>query len=268
MKDRKKLIPLVIALVVITGTTLYFEVFRHLGQNGDMIEGSGTIEVTEIDISTKLAGRVEKLPFEEGEQVKKGDLVVELEYDQLKAQQLQAEANLSNAQKNLNRVRDLFKSGSVSRSKMDDALTAYRVAKSQYDYIRASIDQAVLYAPVDGIVLEKNLEVGEMAFPGTPVVTIANLEKPWINIYVRETKLGLLKHGQKAEVFVDSFPDTPFSARVASISNKAEFTPKTIQTKEERVKLVYAVKLIVDNPGMKLKPGMPADAVVHVEEEK
>ncbi len=268
MKDRKKLIPLVVALVVITGTTLYFEVFRYLGENGDRIEGSGTIEVTEIDISSKLAGRVVEIPFEEGERVKKGDLVVKLEYDELQAQLLQAKANLTNARKNLGRVRELFRSGSVPRSKLDDALTAYRVAKSQYDYIIASIEQAVLYAPVDGIVLNKNLEKGEMAFPGTPVITIANLEKPWINIYVRETKLGLVKHGQEARVFVDSFPDTPFKARVASISNKAEFTPRTIQTKEERVKLVYAVKLDVENREMKLKPGMPADAVIHVEDEK
>jgi len=120
----------------------------------------------------------------------------------------------------------------------------------------------VLYSPVNGTVLDTNLEVGEVAFPGTPILSIADISRPWIYIYVNETKLGLVKIGQEAKVFIDSYPGRAFKGKVVSISSKAEFTPKTIQTKEERVKLVFAVKISIENPERILKPGMPADAEI------
>jgi len=259
--NRKKYIPLGIVIVLLVGATLYFEVFRHLGGDAGRIEGSGTIEVTEIEIASKIAGRVARLPRAEGERVERGELVVKLAYEELSAQQNSALANLTNAERNWRRARDLYASGSVSKRDFDNAETAYRV-------VAATIENAVIYAPVGGTVLDTNLEIGEMAFPGTPILTIADLTRPWIYIYVNETRLGLVKLGQRAEVYVDSFPGRAFKGRVVSISNKAEFTPKTIQTKEERVKLVFAVKIAIDNPGMELKPGMPADAVIIIEEKK
>jgi HlyD family secretion protein len=117
-------------------------------------------------------------------------------------------------------------------------------------------------------VLAKNLEKGEMAFPGSAIITLADLSKPWIKIYVDEKKLVLIKLGQKAYVKVDSFPDKKFPGVVVLISNKAEFTPRTIQTKDERVKLMYAIKISVENPEMELKPGMPADAAILLENNK
>ncbi len=262
--SRKKYILLAIVVFVIILATLYFEIFRHMEFNNNKIEGSGTIEVTEIEISSKIAGRVAELPKQEGENVRKGELIVKLEYEELSAQKLSVQANLINAEKNLRRIKDLYNTGSVSKRDFDNADTAYRVAKASYDQIAATILNAVIYSPVGGTLLEKNLEVGEMAFPGTPILTVADISRPWMYVYVNEKKLGFVKLGQAVQVIVDSFPDKKYKAKVVSISNKAEFTPKTIQTREERVKLVFAVKIAIENPDLSLKPGMPADAEIMV----
>lgn len=265
---KKKFIPLIVVAAVLMLSVLYFEVFRHAGGNNGKIEGSGTIEVTEVEISSKIAGRVIEVTREEGEKARKGELIVRLDYDELSAQRSAARANFVNARKNLERARRLFNSGSVSKRDYDNAVAAHTVAKGNYDRVRASIENAIIFSPIKGTVLERNLEPGEMAFPGTPILTLADLKRTWIRIYVKETELGYVKIGQKAEVFVDSFPDTPFPGKVVAISNRAEFTPKTIQTKDERVKLMFAVKIAMDNPDEKLKPGMPADALIITGEEK
>jgi len=259
---KKKIVPLVILGSVLAGLTLYFEIFRYSGDDSNVISGSGTIEVTEIEISSKISGRVAQLPKPEGSDVKIGDLVSRLEYEELSAQRLSAKANFINAEKNYNRIRDLYNTGSISRKDLDNAETVFRIARAGYDQVSAIIENAVIYSPIAGTVLDTNVEVGEMAFPGTPILTIADITKPWMYIYVNEKKLGLVKIGQPVKVFIDSFPGKAFPGRVVSISNKAEFTPKTIQTKEEWLKLVFAVKVMIENPDMVLKPGMPADAEI------
>ncbi len=261
---KKKKIPLIIFGIILVVSTLYFEVFRKLGGSSNAISGSGTIEVTEVEISSKIAGRVAALPRPEGSDVKRGDLVSKLEYEELSAQRLSVKANYENAEKNYRRVKDLYQSGSISRKDLDNAEAAFRMARAGYDQVSATIENAVIYSPIEGTVLDTNVEVGEMAFPGTPILTIADLTRPWMYIYVNEKSLGFIKIGQSVKVFIDSFPDKAFSGKIVSISNKAEFTPKTIQTKEERVKLVFAVKVMIENPEMILKPGMPADAEITI----
>jgi HlyD family secretion protein len=265
--NKKKLIPIAVIVVVLTLSVLYFEVFRHIGEDGNRIEGSGTIEVTEVDISSKLAGRIINIARDEGEQVKHGEILVRIAYEELDAQRLSVIANLNNAKKNMERVRDLYKSGSISKKDFDNMETMYRVAKAGYDQINAVIENAVIASPIDGVVLEKNLEIGEIAFPGTPVLTVADLKDTWIKIYVNEKQLNRVKLGQKVIVTIDS-SEKKFAGKVVSISNKAEFTPKTIQTKDERVKLMFAVKIAISNPDMELKPGMPADAYIETGEKK
>lgn len=264
---RKPIIPIAIIIVVLVAVAVYFNAMRRLRDSGAYLEGSGTIEVTEIAISSKVAGKIVALPFEEGEDVKKGDLLVRLEYDELSAQRSSARANLENAAKNLKRIRDLFASGSVSQKDLDTAETAYRVAKANVDMVAASIDQAVIYSPISATVLSRNLEVGEMAFPGSAILTVGDLSVPWIRVYVSAVDLKYVSLGRKAFVMVDAYPDEKFYGKVVAISNKAEFTPKTIQTKDERVKLMYAVKIRLENPKGKLKAGMPADAYIYKNEE-
>jgi HlyD family secretion protein len=256
------LIPLVIVVAAFIAATLYFEVFRKAGPDQRKVEGSGTVEVTEIEISTKIAGRIAEIPYGEGTDVKKNDLIVKLDYEELDAQKNSALANFLNTDRNLKRVRTLFRSGSVSKNDLDNAETANKIARAALDLANASVNNALLFAPIDGTVLEKNLEAGETAFPGSVILTMADLTRPWMKVYVSEERLGLIKLGQKARVTVDTFPGKNFEGRVISIANKAEFTPKTIQTRDERVKLMYAVKIEMDNAAMELKPGMPADAVI------
>ncbi|MBN1533057.1 MAG: efflux RND transporter periplasmic adaptor subunit [Spirochaetes bacterium] len=266
--DRKKMIPLAIIVLALTLSILYFEVFRHLFIDDSRIEGSGTIEVTEIDIGSKIAGRVTFISKNEGERVARGETVARLDSDELDAQRLSVAAYLNNARSNMERVEKLFRAGSVSRKDYDQMVTAFRVAKANNELVNATIENAVIISPVNGIVMEKNLEVGEMAFPGTPVLTVADLTKAWIKIYVTQPNLGFIKLGQKASVFIDSYPQKAFPGRVVAVSNRAEFTPKTIETKDERTKLMFAIKIAVDNPDLILKPGMPADAIIMVEKKR
>jgi len=122
----------------------------------------------------------------------------------------------------------------------------------------------VIYAPVSGVILRKNVEPGETVAQGTPVVTIGDLASPWIKVYVREDRLGLVKLGQKAKITVDTYKDRFYEGTVTYISSEAEFTPKSVQTQEERVKPVFGVKIRVKNEHDELKPGMPADVRIYL----
>jgi len=123
---------------------------------------------------------------------------------------------------------------------------------------------ATVYCPLDGIVLTKNAEPGEYVAAGTPVVTVGDLRNVWLRAYVEESEQGLVKVGQRATVTTDSY-DRPYEGRVSFIASEAEFTPKNVQTKKERTKLVYRIKIDVDNPDMELKRGMPADAAIQLD---
>lgn len=139
------------------------------------------------------------------------------------------------------------------------AEAAYNLAKANVKQAKLNLDYTELKSPIDGIVLSKGTEEGEYAFPGKTIVTVANLDKVWVRAYISETKIGQIKIGQKVKVTADSLPGEVFEGTIGFISQKAEFTPKTVQTFEERVKLVYRVKIYISNPEFKLKPGMPAD---------
>jgi HlyD family secretion protein len=260
----KTVVPVIVIGIILVISTIYFEFFKDKAPDPNLIEGSGTIEATEIQISAKIAGRIIRLPVQEGSRVKKADLLAELDHDTLQAQLEAARASLDNAEQLYLRVKTLYNAGSQSRQEYENALSKYKVAKANYRLVSATINDAFLYAPLDGTVLKKNLELGEMAFPGSSILSIGNLTQPWIKIYVSEKQLGLVSIGQSAQIKVDSFPDKSFSGRVTAISDKAEFTPKTIQTREERVKLLYAVKISISNPDRELKPGMPADVRIEI----
>jgi len=108
---------------------------------------------------------------------------------------------------------------------------------------------------------------GELATPGIPLITLADLDQVILTVYVPESRLGQVRVGQRVEVRVDSFPDRVFIGRVVTIATEAEFIPRNIQTREERVNMVFAVKVVIPNPDHALKPGMPADAVILAREQ-
>ena len=259
------------AIVIIA---LVFLAFR-LGNKRD--EGalvlSGNVEVTEVNIGCKIPGRVVALLTDEGLKVKKGDRIAVLDSAELQSIVAQnrasvgyGRAELEKAKKDYDRAQILFENGAISAQQIDAAKKSYEVSVSQLQQAEAALAAAqdrlkdtVIYAPVSGVVLSKNVERGETVSAGTPLYTIGDLENPWVKVYVKEDKLGLVKLGQKAEATTDSYPGKAYEGIVTYISSEAEFTPKNVQTQEERVKLVFGVKVSVKNISDELKPSMPAD---------
>ncbi|HET8578853.1 MAG TPA: efflux RND transporter periplasmic adaptor subunit [Methylomirabilota bacterium] len=125
---------------------------------------------------------------------------------------------------------------------------------------RSRLKEMVILSPLDGLVLRKNLEVGEMANPGVSILTLMDPKQIWVRAYVPEEEIGRIKIGDAARVAVDAYPGRAFAGHIIEIAAEAEFTPKNVQTKKERVNLVFRIKIALDNPEGILKPGMPADA--------
>jgi HlyD family secretion protein len=152
-------------------------------------------------------------------------------------------------------------------TKIDAVRQDIEVATSQIGMATATLNQASiqlgytqLKSPMDGIATSRNIEPGETVTSGREVITVSDLSRVDLKIFVDETEIGKIKPGQEVDVKVDTFPDKTYKGFVSFISPEGEFTPKIIQTKKERVKLVYLVKVSIDNPHFELKAGMPADA--------
>jgi HlyD family secretion protein len=135
-------------------------------------------------------------------------------------------------------------------------------AKAQIALIDSQLADTIAVSPINGVVLVKAADVGEVLAPGTSVVTVGDIDHPWLRAYIREQDLGRVKLGDKVKVTTDSFHDKVYDGHISFISSDAEFTPKQIQTAEERVKLVYRIKIDVDNQRHELKSNMPADAEI------
>lgn len=180
---------------------------------------------------------------------------VKLIYDVAKSRLAEAQSTLKHAEGNLAKIEAAAQDIATSNAQIDLARAALAQAAIQLDYTR-------LQSPLDGVVTSRNIEPGETVNSGREVLTISDLSRVDLKIFVDETQIGKVKPGQKAAVKVDTFPDKEFEGFVSFVSPEGEFTPKIIQTKKERVKLVYLVKISIANPGKELKAGMPADALL------
>jgi len=160
---------------------------------------------------------------------------------------------LALARDNLERIRVTEREVETARARVDEARAALTLAEVRLGYTR-------LYAPFDGTITVRSVEPGEVIIPSREVLSLTDLSTVDLEIFVNETEIGAVKPGQDVEVKVDTFPDKVYRGKVSFISSEAEFTPKFIQTRKERVKLVYLVKVSIPNPERELKPGMPADA--------
>ena len=218
------------------------------------------------------------------------------ELAQARAALRSAEDRLADAQRDFERVQRLFQGGAASQEALDKAKLALDVARSQREQaaeqlklvetgprperlaaqraavaqaqaagaqIEAAISNAVIRAPFDGVVTVRDREPGETVGAGAPVLTVMNLADRWVRIYIREDRIGAVKLGEHASISSDTYPDKTYPGTVSFISSEAEFTPRNVQTTEERVKLVYAVKVrITGDSTNELKPGMPADVAL------
>ncbi len=350
------------------------------GSPNPAVSVTGTIEATQVDVSAKLTGRIRRLHVKEGDRVAEGQLLAELEDEELRAEMGRQEAGLRTAEatlrdlragarreeidearanvaraqaqlddlvagsraqeieearaavrsaeatrawteRDLQRAAELFRKELIAAQEVDRARQAYEVAVAQEktarerlaltlegtrpqqveaaraqlkaaqdrlalllagprpDQVaaaRAQVEQArsalalarsrlkemTLTAPVAGVVLRKNLEAGETASPGVPILTLMDPKDVWVRAYIPEEEVGRIKIGDRARVTVDAYAGRVFAGRISEIASEAEFTPKNVQTKKERVNLVFRIRIAVDNPEGILKPGMPADADV------
>jgi len=139
-------------------------------------------------------------------------------------------------------------------------------ARAQVALIDTIIEDGTLTAPMDGVILKKSAEIGEVVAAGTTIATIGDIHRPWLRGYIRQQDQGRVKLGMPVQVRTDSYPEKTYEGRLSYIASEAEFTPKQIQTEEERVKLVYRIKIEVENPRQELKLNMPASAEILLEE--
>lgn len=341
------------AVLVALGALLLPRLLHKAPQN--VIVASGRIEGREVTLAAKeIQGRVKKLLVDEGETVRKGQLLAELESKQLdaryaglaanvanldaqiraasidvayttkntaaslaaaqaavnsaKAHLARAKAVLGNSRASYERTAGLYKSGIVAKSVLDQATMDYQASQadvdaSEHDLTQAEANLAVahaagdtvklkthhlhaleesrrsaeaqlkeaeanlaernIYAPTDGTILSRTVEVGDVVSPSAPIFVMVDMKRLYLKVYIPEPDIPKLKLGDPADITVDAFPGRAFPARISKIYQQAEFTPKNVETKEERVKLVFGVELMFVKPEAVLKPGMPADCVIH-----
>ncbi len=173
-----------------------------------------------------------------------------------------AETALKRAEATFRAVQQRYNEAVEGSRKEDIAIARANLkeAHANLGLSRVTLDYTTLRAPSAGVITVRQTELGEVVAPGTPVVTLADLDHIWLRAYIAETDLGRIRWGQDATVTTDTYPGKQYSGRVSFISSSAEFTPKSVQTYKERVTLVYRIKIDIDNPNHELKPGMPADA--------
>ncbi|MBZ5674742.1 MAG: HlyD family efflux transporter periplasmic adaptor subunit [Acidobacteriia bacterium] len=389
MKKRRVVLILLVLAAASGGAWYWYSEARN--HNTNIIPVSGNLELTQVDLSFKTAGRMTELAVREGDFVKKGDLIAKLDSAQLEQQLLRDQAAVASAQSSLQQLQTSIEYQAATidsdistrraelaqaQAKLDELLAGSRpqeiqqaqsavadakawndqaksdweraqtlfsredISKSQYDQARAKLDStaaqlrqaqdrlalvqegprkeeiagaraqvarsqaavqtaeanrielrrkqeelaarrseidrtraqvgmtqtqiadSTIFAPIDGVVLVKSAEAGEVIAAGTTIVSLGDIAHPWLRAYINETDLGRIKLGGKVQLSTDSFKGKTYEGRISFISSEAEFTPKQIQTKEERVKLVYRIKIDVDNPHQELKNNMPVDGEI------
>jgi HlyD family secretion protein len=322
----------VVAVVVLTAVGLLAWRFLVAGaEPSDGLFASGSVEATEALVGFQRTGRIESVPVREGDVVRAGQVLAQLDTTELQARRRQALAQVAGARAQLGqlesgarpeevaqaraeaegassrtahalrefqRAQALFDAGAISRQDYESARTAAEVAESQRRQaqeqlnlvqkgpreeeiaaqrarlahaeaavaeIDAALEEATVRAPFDGIVAVQHREAGEVVAPGLPAISLRNHQDRWIRIYVPGNRIAAARVGTPAVITTDTYPRKEYRGTVSFIASEAEFTPKTVQTQEERVRLVYALKVrIEDDPAFDLKPGMPADVRLEV----
>ena len=328
---RLVLILLLLGALVALGVWLYW---GDQETEPGILRLSGHIEATETDLGFKVPGKIAAIHFEEGEEVQAGEVVAELESQDLRREVDAAQARLVAARanaakmergyrpqevaqaqaavararadyeekaKDYRRMQNLFERRVVPANTRDKAEAAYlmaqeslRQARENYDLqkqgfrqediaaARAELRQAeaslelaktrlgyaTITSPVTGVVLARPMEPGQVAAIGATVLTLGDLDHAYFEGYIPETELARVHYGQKAVVTTDTYPDKRYPAWVSYIASKAEFTPKSVETYKERITLVYRTKIRVENPEHELKPGMPAQAMIFLDEKR
>ena len=231
----KKIIPVIVILVI--AGAVYLKV-----RSGGDFRYSGTIEATETDLSARISGVIESYGAREGDPVKKNAMITSINCDDLRLA-----AGI--ASEDFKRAEELYKGGSLSKENYDRL-------KYKRDDSALKVDWCSVKSPVSGHLLYSYREKGELVAPGTRLATVADLSEVWAYIYVPHDMLAKLKPGMEVNGFLPEAGDKEFHGRISVIYSEAEFTPKNVQTRKERTRLVFTVKVSFPNPDETLKPGM------------
>jgi HlyD family secretion protein len=220
----------------------------------DILQAEEALNQAEANFSTAKSDK------ERMDVLYKNNAVTKKQFEDASARFDITQAQLNAAKENLKKIKNIARPEEIAQAKAN-----YQKSEAAAASIRKNIKDCYVLAPTNGFVVKKFVELGESVSMLSSLVKVADLSKVKLVVYISEKDLGLAKLGQKVEVTVDSYPGKNFTGSVIYISPEAEFTPKTIQTKDERTKLVFAVKIEIPNPSFELKTGMPADAAIFVQ---
>lgn len=251
-----RVVPIVVIGVLVAGTAYagWRVTVQQAAQESGPLALSGTIEASEVLVSSRVAGRIVSSLATEGARVSSGDILFQLDDEPARLTYAQARAGVRAARAAWKQARDDDKSAATiaaAKARYQQAVLAQRMAKLQVGYARVS-------APASGGILSVSADMGENAAPGQTLAVIGELDDLYVSVFVPEERIGEVRAGQPAVVRVDSSAET-FRGHVTYIASAAEFTPATVETKDQRTKLVYEVRVSVADGSGTLKPGMPAD---------
>ena len=221
--------------------------FSACGGNSDF-DAMGIFEADEVLVSAELSGKIIEFSAVEGSELALGQVSVKIDSTQMRLNEAKLSLQLQNAKSESERLERLYKANAGTKKSYDDAHLQEQILQKELEIVRDNLAKSEIKAPINGIVLEKYANIGELALPNKPLYKIANIDSLRLKAYFTNADISKIALGQKVAVFVDF--DKGFSeyeGKIIWISPKAEFTPKTIMTKDERENVVYAVKIAVEN---------------------
>ncbi len=277
MQNKSKIM-IVIGVVLAGLLAGYIFVYRDDAASDDRILVPGVVEATVVRLSFRAGGSIEEVFVKEGEFISKGKILAVLDREEFLNEKEKAKAALQESilnhrrlQEDYARTEKLYEAGAVPKQQLDEIKTEFGAAGARMEMLEAALrladlrlSYADLRSPLDGFILVASAEAGEFVHPGSTVLSIMDLRNTWVTGYISVKDLGRIKLNQEAYIVIDAYPERKFPGRISFISQEAEFTPKHVHTPEERTKLVYRIKIDVDNPDMVLKPGMPADGYIDI----
>jgi HlyD family secretion protein len=328
-KNKRKVIILGLLVIMAGGGYYYHQAARHRRPAG-RLQLYGNVDIRQVAVAFYDSGRIQKIMVREGDRVKAGQLlaqlnparyqaalkrltaelviqqheVAKLEHgsrpEEIKAARAKVKglsARLDNARLIYRRLQKMYAKKSIARQKVDDAQAVYSSLREEVRAAGQELDLAVkgprvediaaaraklqakeaavtmariqlkdtkVYAPVDGVIQDRIMEPGDMAFPNTPLLTLARTSPVWVRAYIPESNLGQIKLGMKAAISTDSFPGKRYRGWVGYISPTAEFTPKNVESPDLRTRLVYQARIFACNPQGELRLGMPATITINL----
>ncbi len=279
--EKKKIIALVL-IILIAGICIFFYKANKKDTSNELTL-FGNIEIRQVDLSFQVSGLVSKLLKEEGDTVKKGELVAVMDESDYNANFKRAAAEVDrtlatqkDAADKYNRYAPLGIDDTVSKQEVESLYNAqnkanadYKAAVANKDYLSNQLKYTKLYAPEDGTIMVRVIEPGSNVAKGQPVYTMAKTSPVWIRAYVNEKDLGNIKYGQEVNVYTDTTnPNTgkkrEYKGQIGYISPVAEFTPKTVQSTDTRTDLVYRIRVYIYDTDEFLRQGMPVTITVNL----